>query len=214
MKKIFVTGLLLGALLLVTTFTVLALGPAPSWQLTQAPADVCSGDNISIPGVEINAPNPASERGTLTAPGFPNLGFTQDTSFTGVGTYGFTVFTDPFVLPANTQLTLSVTTYAGANYTGGVAYVSTMTWDCTTGAISSLVNGAPVAACPNPLPSGSTIRNVPLGAPAYFAADAGSLLTFSLPAGNWWVTQTSGDFAQVWIACEANLIWIPVSALG
>jgi hypothetical protein len=32
-------------------------------------------------------------------------------------------------------LTLSVTTYNGTNFTGGVSYVSTITWNCTTGAV-------------------------------------------------------------------------------
>jgi len=72
----------------------------------------------------------------------------------------------------------------------------------------------PAGACPYPLPSGSVIRNVPLGAPTYYAADAGTRTTFDLPAGNWYVARTSGDFAQVWIACQANLVWIPVTALG
>lgn len=70
------------------------------------------------------------------------------------------------------------------------------------------------ASCADPLPTDAVIRNVPLGAPAYYAADAGTLLSFSLPAGNWYVTQTSGDFAEVWIACDADRIWIPLTALG
>lgn|GEM_PF-1012804 len=71
-----------------------------------------------------------------------------------------------------------------------------------------------VGFCKNPLPSGSVVRNVPLGAPAYFDSRIDTRVNFDLPAGNWYVTQTSGDFAQVWIACEADLIWIPTTALG
>jgi hypothetical protein len=72
----------------------------------------------------------------------------------------------------------------------------------------------PVGFCTNPLPSESVVRNVPLGAPAYFDARLDTRVNFDLPAGNWYVTDTSGDFAHVWIACEADLIWIPTSALG
>ncbi len=72
----------------------------------------------------------------------------------------------------------------------------------------------PTDNCPDPLPSGSTVRSVPLGAPAYYAADAATRVNFDLPAGTWWVTQTSGDFTQVWIGCQANRIWIPTTAVG
>ncbi|MBK9748391.1 MAG: hypothetical protein IPO91_16680 [Chloroflexi bacterium] len=72
----------------------------------------------------------------------------------------------------------------------------------------------PVNDCPDPLPGGSTVRSVPLGAPAYYAPDLGTRVNFDLPAGTWWVTQTSGDFTQVWIGCQANRIWIPTTAVG
>lgn len=113
------------------------LGPVPSWVLTQGAAGTCTDDDVFLPGVYINVPAPrfASEQGVLEAPGYPDLGYTQDTSFQGVGTFGFTVFTDPYSVPANTPLTLTVTTYNGPNYTGGAAYVSWITWDCTTGTV-------------------------------------------------------------------------------
>ncbi len=76
------------------------------------------------------------------------------------------------------------------------------------------VGAATAVACPYPLPSGSNQRNVPLGAPAYYDADLGTRVNFDLPAGNWWVTETSGDFVRVWIACQASPVWIPVTALG
>jgi hypothetical protein len=115
------------------------LGPAPSWRLTQGLADSCSSTSgLEMPGVYINAPVPASEQGTLSAPGNPALGYTQDTSFTGVGLNSFTVFLNApyaYALPPNTPITLSVTTFNEPNFTGGVAYVSTITWNCTTGAL-------------------------------------------------------------------------------
>jgi hypothetical protein len=52
-----------------------------------------------------------------------------------VGPVGFFVSAGPYSLPPNTPLTLSVTTYNGTNFMGGVSYVSTITWNCTTGAV-------------------------------------------------------------------------------
>ncbi len=59
----------------------------------------------------------------------------------------------------------------------------------------------PAGDCPDPLPTGSVVRSVPLGAPAYYAADLATRVNFDLPAGTWWMTQSSGDFTQVWIGC-------------
>lgn len=112
-------------------------GPVPSWRLTQGAAGVCADDDVLMPGVFINAPAPGfySEQGVYSAPGFPSLGFTEDNSFQGVGAFGFTVFTDPYVLPDNTPVSLIVRTFRGPNQTGGVAYESYVTWNCTTGAV-------------------------------------------------------------------------------
>lgn len=126
-----------------------ALGPAPSWQLNQGAVNTCDSSGFNLPGVEINVPTgQASEQGVLSAPGFPNLGHTQDTAFGPfVGPSSFFVFVDtPYTLPPNTPLTLSVTTYHGTNYTGGVAYVSTITWNCTTGAVIAQPTAVPVLA--------------------------------------------------------------------
>lgn len=83
---------------------------------------------------------------------------------------------------------------------------------CTTGEWTP-VDGA-TAACTVPRPSAAVIYSVPAGAPTFFQANAESRTTFSLPAGTWYVTQFSGDFAQVWIACQANMVWIPSNAIA
>lgn len=83
------------------------------------------------------------------------------------------------------------------------------------GGESPAVPVAPVtSSCSNPLPSSSVVYSVPLGAPAYYAADLQTATNFSLPAGTWKISEFSGDFAKVWIACEASPIWIPRSAVG
>lgn len=74
----------------------------------------------------------------------------------------------------------------------------------------SIGNGA----CSNPLPAGSVVYSVPAGAPTFYAADLSTQTTFALPAGTWWISQFSGDFAQVWIACQANSVWIPANAVA
>jgi hypothetical protein len=68
--------------------------------------------------------------------------------------------------------------------------------------------------CPYPLPAGSTIYNVPAGAPAFFAADLGSQTNFDLPAGTWYISAFTGDFAKVWIACQASPVYIPSNAVA
>jgi hypothetical protein len=116
------------------------LGPVPSWQLNQGAPNTCSAEvGFFLPGVETNIPEGvASEQGVLSAPGQPNLGSTSDIAFgPWVGPVGFFVFAPGYSLPPNTLLTLSVTTYDGPNFTGGISHVSTITWNCTTGAVVS-----------------------------------------------------------------------------
>lgn len=105
--------------------------------------------------------------------------------------------------------TLVVTTFSNGA-TGPVTFIFDGPGTITIGQPAT----EEVPSCPIPLPDGSAIYNVPAGAPAFFAPDLASQTDFNLPAGTWWVTQFEGDFAQVWIACQANLIWIPVNAIA
>jgi hypothetical protein len=69
-------------------------------------------------------------------------------------------------------------------------------------------------ACANPLPANSVVYDVPGGAPAFFEPNLGSQTNFNLPAGTWKISEFSGDFAKVWIACQASSVWIPRNAVG
>jgi hypothetical protein len=77
-----------------------------------------------------------------------------------------------------------------------------------------LAQAEATSACPFPLPSGSVIYNVPQGAPAFFAADLSAGTGFNLKAGDWYISEFSGDFAKVWIACQARPVWIPTNAVA
>lgn len=162
--------------------------------------------------------------------------FTVDTD----GTYIFTV-TDPgnntafyvfagsfdptnpvptCVAASNTNpITLPVTLTAGTQYFGVViddtfAQLG-MTYTLAIDGPGAIAFGFPEATtCTYPLPQNSVLYSVPGGAPAYFNPDLQSGTNFSLPAGTWKISEFSGDFAKVWIACEAQPVWIPTAALG
>lgn len=115
-------------------------------------------------------------------------------------------------------------TLNGVNLTAGTEYYlvifddtfaqTTPGYNFSANGVGDIVLGGASPACTNPLPSGSIVHNVPLGAPAYYDANFDTRLSFDLPAGNWYITQTSGEFAQIWIACQADSIWIPLTAVG
>jgi len=122
------------------------LGPVPSWKLNQGAPDTCNVQgSLFLEGAETNIPvGQASEQGVLRALGHPNLGTVMDTAFgPHVGPVLMLISAGPYALPPNTPLTLTVTTYNGTNFTGGISYVSTITWNCTTGAVIQRVAPAP-----------------------------------------------------------------------
>lgn len=191
----------------------------PSWEAIAGAAGVCTDDDVFI-SVEIVATSPASERGTFTAPGFPSLGFTQDTSFTGTGTFGFTIFTDPFVLPAGTPMTLIITTYNGPNYTGGVSFVSGLTWDCTTGTVLYKWNEIPTGAqpgCDVSLPVPATAVGGTFVTDAALYAEPGVLTspTLTIPAGQSARViglDASGQYYKIAWVC--NFLWVRSNTIG
>ena len=69
-------------------------------------------------------------------------------------------------------------------------------------------------ACTYPLPAGSVVYSVPAGAPTFYEADLGTKLNFDLPAGTWWISEFTGDFAKVWIACQGSPVYIPANAVA
>ncbi|MBL8145215.1 MAG: hypothetical protein JNL34_02415 [Anaerolineae bacterium] len=208
--------------LLVVAGAALAQGPVPSWFLTQGAPNTCSSTSgFSLNGVEVNIPSgQASESGVLSAPGNPSLGFTNDDAYgPNVGTLGgfFVFVSPPYSLPANTPLTLSVTTFFGTNQTGGVSYVSTITWDCTTGVLIVVAPPAAAQVCNNPLPDGSVVGDAPGGAQVYWqpAADKNSGGVVLNP-GSYWVVgfDETGEYAQVWLTCDTQLLWIRADTIG
>lgn len=68
--------------------------------------------------------------------------------------------------------------------------------------------------CIYQLPVSTPLYHVPAGAPAFFEPRLDAGVHFNLPAGTWKITEFSGDFAKVWIACQAQPIWIPRDAVG
>lgn len=68
--------------------------------------------------------------------------------------------------------------------------------------------------CTYPLPDGSAIYALPAGAPAFFQPNYESYTGFNIPAGTWYISEFSGDFAKLWIACEGQPVWVPVNAIA
>jgi len=218
------------SILLVLLLTVLALSGAPSyqraeaasvdpsWEIVSGPPGVCSGTNITLPGVIVLATSNASEQGTLTAPGFGQIGYTQDSNFVGSGTFGFTVFTGgAYSVPANTPLTLTVTTYSGPNYTGEVSFISSLTWDCTSGATISRFNSTGVGGCDTQMaiPSTAVGGTFVTNAPVYWAP--GELVdpAITLEAGKSARViglDASGQYYK--IIWECDYLWVPANTLG
>ncbi len=72
---------------------------------------------------------------------------------------------------------------------------------------------AGVDVCLYPLPTDALVYQIPAGAPVFYQPDLATQLQWNLPVGTWYITDFSGDFAHVWIACNAQQIWVPKNAV-
>jgi hypothetical protein len=68
--------------------------------------------------------------------------------------------------------------------------------------------------CPYPLPVGSSVYNIPAGAPTFYDPNLGAQTNFNLPAGTWYISEFTGDFAKVWISCEGSPVYVPANAVA
>ncbi|MFN8451029.1 MAG: hypothetical protein U0521_21240 [Anaerolineae bacterium] len=115
-------------------------------------------------------------------------------------------------------ISLPVALTAGVSYTVAVIEDTFaqdgMSYSLTISGPGNVNINKPGAACTYPLPAGSVVYSVPAGAPAFYDADLGTKVNFDLPAGTWWISEFTGDFAKVWIACQAQPIYIPANAVA
>jgi hypothetical protein len=187
----------------------------PSWNIQAGEPNSCTvSGSLFISNMYVNISGSASEQGTLTAEGFGQLGYTIDNAFGPfVGFVGFTVFVPtPYSLPAHTPLTLTVTTYNGPNFTGGVSYVSTLTWDCTTG--ETIVEG-PGCDLLLPIPPTAVGGTFVADAPVYWKPGQLTSPLVTIAAGNSARVlglDASGQYYKIIWVCD--FVWVPVGTLG
>lgn len=195
-----------------------------------------------VVSLALAAPTLAAEGATINSIVFNAEGCYLDVTFTveDAGPYFATIYDDGVLLvggggtfPAGSTQTVRFS-IGGPDATDGVAvairdsiaspdaytFVNDQYWtdaqgiDCQN---RSYTYGASVLGndnCSIPLPDGSLVMNVPAGALAYYEPHLDAYAGFNLPPGTWYITKTEGDFAQVWIACQANMIWIPIANIA
>ncbi len=187
----------------------------PSWEILEGEPNSCADtDGFSIQ-VYINNPAAASEQGQLTVPGYGQVGYTTDSNFSGIGTFSFFIFnTVDYSVPAHTPLTLTVTTYNLPNFAGGVSYVDTMTWDCTTGLEVAPAVKAGCDVLMN-IPAGTVGGTFVANAQAYWAPGKLTAPVVTLAAGKSARViglDESGQYYKIIWGC--NYLWVLKDTLG
>jgi hypothetical protein len=102
-------------------------------------AGTCGGNAFDV-ATFINVTAQASADVRVSAPGVGAIEEFTDETGKNIGPYNdlyptFQILAFGGGLPPNTLLTIAVTTYSGPNLSGSVTFVSTLTFNCTTGAV-------------------------------------------------------------------------------
>jgi len=115
-------------------------------------AGTCGGAAFDV-NTFINIGTQASADVRLSAPGVGIIEQFVDETGKNIGPYNATYPTFHILnfgggLAPNTQITLTVTTYSGPGLTGSAAFTSSITFDCTTGAVALQGPGGTPASIP------------------------------------------------------------------
>ncbi|HEX8012212.1 MAG TPA: hypothetical protein VF814_14960 [Casimicrobiaceae bacterium] len=115
-------------------------------------AGTCGGNAFAV-NTFINVDTLASADVKVTAPGVGLIEEFTDETGANLGPYSavyptFQILAFGGGLPPNTPITITITTYTGPNLSGTVSNVSTLVFDCTTGAVLASAGG-PAAPIPS-----------------------------------------------------------------
>lgn len=150
------------------------------------PNSCTPGNIISIPDY-INTAGSGSFTVVATAPSVGMIG-----SFSGnvvsalnqAASFGLILNSHSYTFAAHTPITVTFTTYRGANQTGDVSLVSTGAWDCTTG---DAATPAPVAVYPGAVTAnGFVLKTLVCDTPVYTAPGGTPVGNNAVKRGQTW----------------------------